>query len=197
MEWKYRSSINETHDWEGRHCADISIVENDEVDENINENHPDDSDEYVNDDLFAAYNDNDDEKAEEYSNNLFSSHYVENIGSKSKPDAVSNVTMAFKDDEDDAVDSDDYTEKYITTTTEDTQGINTEDTQETNTEDSQGINTEDTNEEENNDENDPVAMPYGSQHPGNRQMDIPLSKVKIGQFVYWYTKKKSRHSFDH
>ena len=169
MEWKYRSSINKTHDWEGRHCADISIVENDEVDEDINVNHPDDSDEYTDDDLFAAYNDHDDEKAEEYSNNLFSSYDVENIGSKSKPDAVSNVTMAFKDDEDDAVNGDEYTDKYITTTTEDTKRINTDDTIE----------------EENNDENDPVAMPYGSQHPGNRQMDIPLSKVKIGQFVYW------------
>ena len=26
LEWKYRSEVNSSHVWEGRHCADIKIV---------------------------------------------------------------------------------------------------------------------------------------------------------------------------
>ena len=26
LEWKYRSEVNSSHVWEGRHCADITIV---------------------------------------------------------------------------------------------------------------------------------------------------------------------------
>ena len=26
LEWKYRSEVNSSHVWEGRHCADINII---------------------------------------------------------------------------------------------------------------------------------------------------------------------------
>ena len=58
MEWKYRSEINATHDWEGRHCADIAIDHDDnETDYNKVSNDDDEnySDEYSNDGLFAIY----------------------------------------------------------------------------------------------------------------------------------------------
>ena len=54
LEWKHRSRVNNTHDWEGRVCADISIEQsqdNDaEKDNLINKDN-----EYANDDLFLDY----------------------------------------------------------------------------------------------------------------------------------------------
>ena len=55
LEWKYRSELNETHDWEGRHCADISIDLSDNSNKVSNNNDYNDSDEYSNDGLFAIY----------------------------------------------------------------------------------------------------------------------------------------------
>ena len=47
--------MNETHDWEGRHCADISIDQDDNGIDYDKISNEDDDDEYSNDGLFAIY----------------------------------------------------------------------------------------------------------------------------------------------
>ena len=53
LEWRYRSRVNSSHEWEGRHCADINIVPAEVVAELVSH---DDSDDYAgSDDLFLEY----------------------------------------------------------------------------------------------------------------------------------------------
>ena len=53
LEWHYRSELNATHSWEGRHCADIAIEGG-----SGEESHEDEEEEeYANNELFTVYED--------------------------------------------------------------------------------------------------------------------------------------------
>ena len=56
FEWKYQARVNETHSWEGRQCADISVMAGDkaEVQQAASDLDPG-AEEYANDELFSNY----------------------------------------------------------------------------------------------------------------------------------------------
>ena len=57
LEWKYRAWVNETHLWEGRQCADISVEAGEETED---EQTSSGAEEYADDNLFTNYEDEDD-----------------------------------------------------------------------------------------------------------------------------------------
>ena len=63
FEWKYRAQVNETHSWEGRQCADVSVEAGEKEDEHQNQNSspllPSGAEEYADDNLFTNYEDED------------------------------------------------------------------------------------------------------------------------------------------
>ena len=63
LEWKYRAPVNETHSWEGRQCADISVEAGEKEDEHRNQNSSplfhSGAEEYADDNLFTNYEDED------------------------------------------------------------------------------------------------------------------------------------------
>ena len=60
FEWKYRAQVNETHSWEGRQCADISVESSEEDEQQGSSSlfHPS-AEEYADDNLFKNYEDED------------------------------------------------------------------------------------------------------------------------------------------
>ena len=91
LEWRYRSELNATHSWEGRHCADIAIegVSGEESDE--------DEEEYANNELFTVYEDIGEEETENISSHmkLMNEYKVEeNITTASEPKILHSKTHA-------------------------------------------------------------------------------------------------------
>ena len=62
FEWKYRAQVNETHSWEGRQCADISVEAGDEKEDEHQSSSSlfhSGAEEYADDNLFKNYEDED------------------------------------------------------------------------------------------------------------------------------------------
>ena len=90
LEWHYRSELNATHSWEGRHCADIAI-------EGVSgeESHEDDEEEeYADNELFTVYEDIGEAETENISSHmkLMNEYKVDNI-TASEPKILHSKTQ--------------------------------------------------------------------------------------------------------
>ena len=89
LEWHYRSELNTTHFWEGRHCADIAI-------EGVSgeESHEDEEEEYANNELFTVYEDIGEAETENISSHmkLMNEYKVDNI-TASEPKILHSKTQ--------------------------------------------------------------------------------------------------------
>ena len=94
LEWRYRSELNATHSWEGRHCADIAIegVSGEESDEDDDK----EEEEYANNELFTVYEDIGEAETENISSHmkLMNEYKVEeNITTASEPKILHSKTQ--------------------------------------------------------------------------------------------------------
>ena len=90
LEWHYRSELNATHSWEGRHCADIAI-------EGVSgeESHEDEEEEeYADNELFTVYEDIGEAETENISSHmkLMNEYKVDNI-TASEPKILHSKTQ--------------------------------------------------------------------------------------------------------